>query len=111
MHQFGPEMKRIHPIMFFGHNSDVWVHFGRFRYCDGNHAGVAFNAPIQAENETMHRFGPEMKRTQQSCFLDPIVMFWFILVGFVTVMETMPGLHSMHRFGPKTKRCTDSGQI
>src|SRR6187551_3228945 len=64
----------------------------------------------------MHRFGPFTKRCTvsvqkrnertQSTFLDPIVMFWFVLASFVTVRETMPGLHLIHRFGPLTKRCT-----
>ena len=62
-------MNRTQPIMFFGHNSDVLVHFGRFRYCDRNHDGVAFNAPIRVRNETMLRFGPEMKR------IHPIMFF------------------------------------
>src|SRR6187455_1977077 len=58
----------------------------------------------------MHRFGPEPKRTTdsgqkgnertQSTFLDPIVMFWFVLVSFVTVQKTMPGCIE----------CTDSGR-
>src|SRR6187551_1772533 len=58
----------------------------------------------------MHRFGPELKRTTdsgqkrnkrtQSTFFDPIVMFWFVLVSFVTVQKTMPKLHL----------CTDSGR-
>ena len=110
MHRFGPEVKRTQPIMFFGPNSDVLVHFGRFRYCDGNHAGVAFNAPIRVGNETMLRFGPEMKQMHPNMFMDTIVMFWFVLVRFVTVLETMLGLHSMQRFGTKTKRCCDLGQ-
>src|SRR6187551_522847 len=68
----------------------------------------------------MHRFGPLMKRCTvsvqkrnertQSTFLDPIVMFCSVLVSFVAVRETMPGLHLMHRFGPLTKRCTISVQ-
>src|SRR6187551_2189723 len=68
----------------------------------------------------MHRFGPLTKRCTvsvqkrnertQSTFLDPIVMFWFVLVSFVTVRKNMPGLHLMHRFGPYTKRCTVSVQ-
>src|SRR6187551_2727806 len=68
----------------------------------------------------MDRFGPEPRQTTdsgqerneraQSTFLDPIVMFWFVLVSFATVQKTMPGLHLIHRFGPKTKRTTDSGQ-
>src|SRR6187455_818691 len=68
----------------------------------------------------MHRFGPEPKRTSdsgqkrnertQSTFFDPIVMFWFVLVNFVTVQKTMLVLHLMHRFGPLTKRCIVSGQ-
>src|SRR6187551_1309395 len=67
-----------------------------------------------------HRFGPKMKRRNssgqkrkertQSTFLDPILMFWFVLVTFVTVLKIMLGLHLMHRFGPKMKRCTSSGQ-
>src|SRR6187551_2034704 len=58
----------------------------------------------------MHRFGPEPKRTTdsrqkrnertQSTFLDPIVMFWFVFVSFVTVQKTMPGCIE----------CTDSGR-
>src|SRR6187455_3161248 len=58
----------------------------------------------------MHRFGPETKRTTdsgqkrnertQSTFLDPIVMFWFVLVSFATVQKTMPGCIE----------CTDSGR-
>src|SRR6187455_3362222 len=110
MHRFGPEMKRTQPIMFFGPNSDVLVHSGRFRYCDRNHAGVAFNAPIRVRNETMLRFGPEMKQ------MHPIMFFGHnsdVLVRFgpyVIVLETMVGLHSMERLGQKTKRCTDSGQ-
>src|SRR6187455_2567380 len=64
----------------------------------------------------MHRFVPLTKRCTvsvqkrnertQSTFLDPIVMFCSVLVSFVTVRETMPGLHLIHRFGPLTKRCT-----
>src|SRR6187551_3742193 len=66
----------------------------------------------------MHRFGPEPKRTTdsrqkrnertQSTFLDPIVMFWFVLVNFVTVQNTMPGCiectdSGLYRFTPETK--------
>src|SRR6187455_3447474 len=68
----------------------------------------------------MHWFGPLTKRCTvsvqkrnertQSSFLDVIVMFLFVLVSFVTVQKTMPGLHLMHRFGPLTKRCTVSVQ-
>ena len=68
----------------------------------------------------MHRFGTltkgctvlgqKRKERTQSTFLDPIVMFWFILVSFVVVQKTMPGLHLVHRSGPLTKRCTVSGQ-
>src|SRR6187551_1256906 len=68
----------------------------------------------------MHRFGPEPKRTIDSCqkrnehtqstLFDTIVMFWFVLVSFVTVQKTMPMLHLRHRFGPEPKRTTDSGQ-
>src|SRR6187455_1528248 len=68
----------------------------------------------------MHPFGSLTKRCTvsiqkrnehtQSMFLDPIVMFWFVLVIFVTVQKTMQMLHLMHPFGPLTKPCTDSGQ-
>jgi len=68
MHRFGLEMKRTHPIMFSGHNSNVLVHFGRFRYCAGNHARVAFNAPIRAGNETMHRFGEKRNHAPNHVF-------------------------------------------
>src|SRR6187551_1555786 len=114
MHQFGPKMKRTHPIMFFGPNSDVLVHFGRFCYCDRNHDGVAFNAPIRVRNETMLRFGPEMKR------IHPIMFFGYnsdVLVHFgpfryragnlagVAFNATIRAENEMmHRFGPKMKR-------
>src|SRR6187455_495071 len=72
----------------------------------------------------MHRFGPEPKRTSdsgqkrnegtQSTFFDPIVMFWFVLVGFVTVQKNhanvafnapiRAGTETNYRFGPETKR-------
>src|SRR6187455_1933611 len=68
----------------------------------------------------MARFGPETKRCidsgqkrnerTQSTFLDPIVMFRFVLVSFVTVQKTMLCMHLMLPFGPETKRCNDSGQ-
>src|SRR6187551_3655281 len=67
----------------------------------------------------MPRLGPETKRCTdsgqkrneraQSTFLDPVVMFRFVLVSFVTVQKTMLCMHLMARFGPKTERCTDSG--
>src|SRR6187551_962735 len=66
------------------------------------------------------RFGPEPKRTAdsvqkrnertQSTFLHPIVMFWFVLVSFVTVQKTMPKLHLKLRFGPEPKRTINSCQ-
>src|SRR6187551_1011150 len=69
---------------------------------------------------SMHRFGPLRKRCTisvqkrnertQCTFLEPIVMFWFVFVSFVTVRKTVPGLHLMHRFDPLTKRCTVSVQ-
>src|SRR6187551_3136107 len=80
MHRFGPETKlctdlakneTMHLIMFLGTNSDVFVPFGQFTYYAGNLAEVAFNATIQVEIETMHRFGPEMKRTQSIMFFGP----------------------------------------
>src|SRR6187455_1344625 len=110
MHSFGPEMKRMHPIHFFDPNSDVLVCFGLFRYCAKTLAGVVFNAPVRAVNETIRSFGPERNECTQSTFLDPIVMFWFVFVSFVTVQKTMPLLHLMHLFRPLTKRCTISGQ-
>src|SRR6187551_288425 len=64
----------------------------------------------------MHRFRPLTKRRivsgqkqnerTQSTFLDPIVMFWFVFVSFVTMQKTMQMLHLMHLFGSLTKRCT-----
>src|SRR6187455_3469591 len=64
----------------------------------------------------MHPFGSLTKRCTvsiqkrnehtQSTFLDPIVMFWFALVSFVTVQKTMQMLHLMHPFGSLTKQCT-----
>src|SRR6187551_1753227 len=54
--------------------------------------------------------GQKRKERTQSTFLDPIMMFWFVLVSFVTVQKTMSGLHLVHRSGPLTKRCTVSGQ-
>src|SRR6187551_3846883 len=47
----------LDPIVMF------WFRFGQFRYSAKNHAGVAFNAPIQAVNETTHSSGPKTKRT------------------------------------------------
>src|SRR6187455_3290462 len=114
MHQFGPEMKRTLPIMFFGPNSDVLVHFGRFCYCARNRARIAFNAPIRAENETMHRFGPEMKRTQPIMFFGPnsdvLVHFgWFRYcdrnhdgVAFNALIRVRN--ETMLRFAPEMKR-------
>src|SRR6187455_1077202 len=62
MHSFGPETKRTHPIHVFGPNSDVLVRFGQYRYCEKNHANVAFNAPNQVVNEMMPSFVLERKR-------------------------------------------------
>jgi hypothetical protein len=53
MYSFSLQMKRMHPIHFLGPNSNILVRFGQFCYCAKNHAGVAFNAPIQAINKTM----------------------------------------------------------
>src|SRR6187551_2626953 len=78
MHRFGPEPKRTtdsrqktHPIHLFGPNSDVLVRFGQFCYSAKNHAGIAFNAPIQARTETNYRFAPKMKRTHPIQFFGP----------------------------------------
>src|SRR6187551_1746403 len=54
--------------------------------------------------------GQKRNDRTQSTFLDPIVMFWFVLVSFVTMQKIMPGLHLMHRFRSLTKRRTVSGQ-
>src|SRR6187551_504395 len=120
MHWFGPLMKRctvsvhkrnkrtqstfLHPIVM------LWFVLVSF---------VTMRQTMQGLH-LMHRFGPLTKRCTvsvqkrnertRSTFLDPIVMFLFVLVSFVTVRETMPGLHLMHRFGPLTKRCTVSVQ-
>src|SRR6187551_3349383 len=94
-------MKQTHPIHFFGPNSDVLIRLAQFRYCAENHAGVAFNAPIRAGNETMHRFIQKRNERAKSTLMDPIVLFWFVWVSFVTVPKTMPVLHLMHRSGPK----------
>src|SRR6187551_777240 len=100
----------MHPIHFFGPNSDILVRLGQFCYCTENHAGVAFNAPIRVGNETMHRIGYKRNERTQFTFLDPRVMFWFVWVSFVTATKTMPGLYLMHRFGSETKRCTESAR-
>jgi hypothetical protein len=68
---FGPEMKVTHQIHSFGPNSDVLVRFGHFCYCAENHDGVAFNVPIWAGNEMMHRFAPETKGTHPIHFFGP----------------------------------------
>src|SRR6187551_3065095 len=103
-------MKQTHPIHFFQPNSDVCICLGQFRYYAENHAGVAFNAPIRAGKETMHRFIQKRNKRTQSTFLDPIVMFRFVWVSFVTVTKIMPVFHLMHRSGPEMKRCTDSSR-
>src|SRR6187551_3221606 len=120
MHRFGPEPKRttdsrqkrnertqstfLDPIVMF------WFVLVSF-------VNVQKTKPML---HLMHRFGPEPKRTSdsrqkrnertKSTFLDPIVMFWFVLVTFVTVQKTIPMLHLRHRFGPETKRTSDSRQ-
>src|SRR6187455_1343141 len=103
-------MKRTRPIHFFGPNSFVLVCLGYFRYCDENHASVAFNASIRAGNETMHRFIQKQNERAKSSLMYPIVLFWFVWVSFVTVPKIMPVLHLMHRSGPEMKRCTDSSR-
>src|SRR6187455_1398037 len=109
-------MKRTRPIHFFGPNSFVLVCLGYFRYCDENHAGVAFNASIRAGNETMHRFIQKQNERTQSSFLDPILMFWFVWLSFVTVPKTgvafnapiRAGNETMHRFIQKRNERTQS---
>src|SRR6187551_1508582 len=110
MHSFDPETKRTNPIHVLGHNSDVLVRFGQFRYY----------AKTMQMLHLMHPFGSLTKRCTvliqkrnertQSTFLDPIVMFWFVFVSFITVQKTMQMLHLMHPFGSLTKRCTVSIQ-
>src|SRR6187455_2716102 len=80
MHSFDPETKRTHPIHVFGPNSDVLVNF------------VTVQKNMQMLH-LMHPFGSLTKRCTvlfekrnertQSTFLDPIVMFWFVLLSFV----------------------------
>src|SRR6187455_2312883 len=84
-----PETKRMQPVHFFGPNSDVWVHLGQFRNCVENRAGVAFNAPSRAEKKRCTDSGQKQNKSTQSTFLDPILMFWFILLSFITVPKTM----------------------
>ena len=78
MHRYGPEMKGFTdssrnetnaPNRLFGPNSFVLVRLGQFRYCAENHAGVAFNAPIRAGNETMHRFIQKRNEHAKSTFM------------------------------------------
>src|SRR6187551_2206295 len=134
MHTFGPETKRTHPIHFFGPNSDVLVSFVTMQktmpglhlmhqfgpltkrctllvhkrnertqstFLDPivmfwsvlllckNHARVAFNEPVRTINETMHTFGPEMKRTHPIHFFGPNSD---VLVSFVTVQKNHVGV-------------------
>src|SRR6187551_4124546 len=110
MHSFIRETKRTHPIHVFGPNSDVLVRFAQF---------CTVQKTMQMLH-LMHPFGSLRKRRTisiqkrnertQSTFLDQIVMFWFVLVSFVTVQKTMQMLHLMHPFGSLTKPCTVSGQ-
>src|SRR6187551_1045136 len=87
-YRFAPKTKRTHPIQVLGPNSDVLVRFGQFRYSAKNQAGIAFNAPLRARTETNYRFAPKTKRTHPIQFFHTIVMFWFVLVSFVTVRKT-----------------------
>src|SRR6187455_3455848 len=66
--------------------------------------------PFGSEPKRCTDSSQERNKRTQSTFLDPIVMFWFVSVSFVTVQKTMPGLHLMHRFMPLTKRCTISAE-
>src|SRR6187551_3777171 len=114
MHSFGPETKRTHPIHLFGPNSDVLVRFGQFRYYAKNHAGIAFNAPIRAVNETMHSFEPETKRRHPIHFFGPnsdalayFGQFCYCAKNYAGVACNAPiraGKETMHSFGPETKR-------
>src|SRR6187551_2562427 len=72
----------------------------------------------------MHRFDPLTKRCTvsvqkrnkriRSTFLDPILMFWFVLVSFVTVRKNCAGVafnapvrpvnETINSFGPEMKR-------
>src|SRR6187551_2279375 len=80
MHRLWPELKRCTDSgqkrnectqSTFLDTSDVLVRFGQFRYCAKKTCSLAFNAPIQAGTETMHRFVPETKRTHPNHFLGP----------------------------------------
>src|SRR6187551_1006143 len=114
MHSFDPEMKRTHPIHVFGPNSDVLVRFGQFRYSAKNNARVAFNAPIQAVNETTHSFGPKMKQTHPIHVFGPnsdvLVHFGQFRyyaknhanVAFNASIQVVN--ETMHSFEPETKR-------
>src|SRR6187551_1468051 len=114
MHSFEPETKQMHPIHFFGPNSDVLVRLGQFCYCAKNHAGVAFNALIRAVNETRHSFGPETKRTHQIHFFGPnsdvLVHFGQFCywakshAGVAFNAPILAGTETMLRFGPETKQ-------
>src|SRR6187551_1646881 len=114
MHSFGPERKRTHPIHLFGPNSDVLLRFGQFRYCARNHAGVAFNAPVRPVNETMHSFGPEMKRTHPIHLFGPnsdvllcFGQFRYCArnhAGFAFNAPVRPVNETMHSFGLEMKR-------
>src|SRR6187551_3173921 len=109
MHSFDPETKRtqstfLDPIVMF------WFVFV---------SCVTVQKTMQMLH-LMHPFGSLTKQCTisiqkqnertQSTFLDPIVMFWFVFVSFVTVQKTMQMLHLMHPFGSLTKRSTVSGQ-
>src|SRR6187551_2104921 len=116
MHRFGPLMKRC-TVSVQKRNERT-----RSTFLDPIVMFLFVFVSFVAVRETMpglhlmHRFGPLTKRCTvsvqkrnertQSTFLDPIVMFWFVLASFVTMRETMPGLHLMNRFGTFTKRYT-----
>src|SRR6187551_2229396 len=114
MHRFALETKRTHPIHFFGPNSDVSVRFDQFCYCAKNNAMYAFNGPIRAENGTMHRFGPETKRSHPIHFFGPYsdVYVRFGQFRYCANYNVMYGFNApirarnetMHRFGSETKR-------
>src|SRR6187455_2941874 len=97
-------------IHIFGPNSDVLVCFGQFRYCAKTMQILHLMHPFGLLTKRCTVSGQKRNERSKSTFLDPIVMFSFVLVSFVTVQKTMQMLHLMHPFRALTKRCTVSGQ-
>src|SRR6187551_194934 len=106
MHSFIRETKRTHPIHVFGPNSDVLVRFAQFCTVQKTMQMLHLMHPFGLLTKPCIVSGQKRNERTQSTFLDPIVMFWFVLVNFVTVQKNMQMLHLMHPFGSLTKRCT-----